>query len=47
MHKKYPVRSAKAADVSGSENPTVMEVADMWSDAIANKDEFADGETGK
>jgi hypothetical protein len=40
MSKIWAEAFSEATDVSGSEYPTVMEVADMASDKIASHDEF-------
>jgi hypothetical protein len=40
MSKIWTDAFSEAADVSGSENPTVMEVADMAYDKIDSHDEF-------
>lgn len=40
MSKKWPEAFTEAAEVSGSENPTVMEVADMGADKISDAESF-------
>ncbi len=37
---KWPEAFSEASDVSGSENPTVMEVADMGADKISDAEDF-------
>lgn len=40
MAQKWSDAFSLTSEVSGSENPTVMEVADMGTDEISNSDEF-------
>jgi hypothetical protein len=40
MSQKWSEAFAEAAEVSGSENPTVMEVADMGADKISDIESF-------
>jgi hypothetical protein len=40
MSQKWSEAFAEAAEISGSENPTVMEVVDMGSDKISDIESF-------